>query len=110
LLANTQERLAALNGLAYNLAQFDRFIPKVDLPVGNPGGVQQVLNQASHVVCLAADDITSPLDIRVRGAELPQDLDCVANRSERTAQLMGHHPQELVLVASRVLQFPRPLL
>jgi hypothetical protein len=70
---------------------------------------------------LSLDDLPDPHQVRLLGTPLRQKLDSVADRSQRIAQFVSQHRQELVLplirlrqffdmVTLRFLQSPEPLL
>jgi hypothetical protein len=77
---------------------------QLDLAAGDARDVEQVVDEARELAHLAVDHVVGPLQARRGGGLGAQDLDRVAHRSERIAQLVGEDREELVLAAVGLLQ------
>jgi hypothetical protein len=98
-----------LDGTVDDLGQFDRLVPEVDLARGDPGHVEQVIDEAAQVVHLGGHHLPCPVGgFPVDLAELEQ-VQGGADRGQGVAQLVGEHRQELVLhagVPPQLLRLP----
>ena len=76
---------------------------KVDLSPRDAGDVEEILQQVSHVACLAVDDLTDALEAGLLQLQLLQDDDRVPNGGEWVAQFVGEHGEELIFAAVGLL-------
>ena len=78
-----------------------------DLSAGDPGDVEQVVDDAGHVLDLLGDDVDRPVEVGPARPFDAHDLNGVADRSQRVSQLVGEHGEEVILalvgVAERFL-------
>ncbi len=74
-------------------------LAQADAAAGDAGDVEQVVHQPGQVLDLPLHHLARGLEARVDGLDLAHQLDSVADRGERVAQLVGQHGEELVLAA-----------
>ena len=74
----------------------DRLLAQRNLVAADSRHIEQVVDQVSQILRLPVNDLEQ-LVSRFAGRHLPQG-NCVANRGQRVAQLVGQHGQELVLL------------
>ena len=93
-----QERADGLDGTADDRREVERLLPEADLPPGDAGDVQQVVDQPGEVLHLPLDDLLRPFEVLLR-LQLAEELGGVVDGRQRVPQLVGEHRQELVLAA-----------
>ena len=82
---------------------------QIDAARGNPGDVEQILEQAGDVAHLSVDDTLGLLRDVVFGASTAQQIHSRSNWCEWIAQLVTQHRQELVLLLCDVRERSRML-
>ena len=82
-----------------DLSDVDRLFAELDLAAGDPRDVEQVVDQADHLLHLAGDHVARPAEVSAVQSRLLKDLDGVADRGQGVAELVGEHRQEFVLPA-----------
>src|ERR1051326_3152514 len=80
------------------------FFAKDDLATADSGNVQEVINEASHLLDLPVNHVKVPLYLWVLQFQHPQQLNGIADRREGIAQFMRKRRQELILAAVRLAQ------
>ncbi len=94
-------RLHRLEAAAQELVEIERDALQRHLPGGDAGDVQQIVDQAGEVPCLAIDD-AAVLGARPGGRAV-EDLDRQHDGAERVAQLVSEHGEELIAQADGLL-------
>src|SRR6187402_1833473 len=79
----------------------EELLSKKDLALRDAGNVQEVVDQARHVRDLAIEHRASGPQVVLAGIGTIEDLVGVANRTERVAELVAEHRQELVFLPVR---------
>src|SRR5205823_4663486 len=72
------------------------FLVQLNLPMSNSADVQQIFEQASHMLDLALHDLAAPLDhgwVVLAGTD---DPNCGPNRRQWIPEFMGEHRQEFL--------------
>ena len=87
-----------LDGPRDGRGQVERLRAELDLPLGDPRDVEQVVDQAGELLRLPADHLAGPGELLV-GAGRLGDLHGAVDRGQGVAQLVGEHGEELVLAA-----------
>ena len=90
---------AQLDGLIHYQCQFDSLFAELNLARADPRGVKQVVNEPHQLSQLALHHLLHLLGVLPCPAPHPQDLQAVAERSERVAEFVGQHRQEFILAA-----------
>ena len=90
------ERADRLDGLVEDAGRVEKFFLQANLAAGDPGDVEQVVDQADELPHLPFDDFLGEIDILGVVGHL-EDGDGVADGGQRVPQLVGEHRQELVL-------------
>ena len=101
------QRTARFHRRVHGVSQVYPFDMQRDLAPGNPADIEQIVEQARHVLQLALHHRQHGLRLWL-GTRHSQDLDAVADRCERIAQLVGEAREELVLAAIRLSQSRHP--
>ena len=97
------QRLRGLDRELQTSADIDHFALQLDAALGDPGHVQQVVEQASKMRGLSLDDADErPLALVLY--ESRQQLRGVGDRRDRIAQLVREHGEKLVFAAIGVFQ------
>jgi hypothetical protein len=92
------ERLQVVaDDLAGQRHDVHRLAQQIDLPPGDPGDIEQVVEQAGHVSHLPVEDVARARGHLLGNAWSPEQVGGVEHGAERVAQLVGQHGQELVL-------------
>ena len=81
-----------------------RLAAQIDVAARDARDVQQVVDQPREVLHLPLDHVARPGELRIGQRAPAHDLDRVADRRERIAQLVREHGEELVLVPVGFLQ------
>jgi hypothetical protein len=89
-----EQRGGDLDGFRHQFRNVDQLLLEFDLASGNPGHVEEVVDQACQVTDLALDDRALPFQ-STPATELHQ-LQGGQNRRQRIPQLVAKHGQELV--------------
>ena len=104
---NHRAEAARLHGQLDDAVELDRLFLEHDRSTGDPGNIEEVVDDPGHVLDLLGDDVDRPTQI---GAVRPfdaHDLNGVADGRQRVPQLVGEHGEEMVLaligVAKRFL-------
>ncbi len=92
------QRPAGLDRVLQHRQHVDPVRPELDLALGDAADVEQVVDQMDHLTELAFDDVASAVD-GLRLARQGHDLERIADRRERIAQLVGEGGEEFVLAA-----------
>ena len=97
------QRLRGLDRELQTSADIDHFALQLDAALGDPGHVQQVVEQASKMRGLSLDDADErPLALVLY--ESRQQFRGVGDRRDRIAQLVREHGEKLVFAAIVVFQ------
>ncbi len=99
------ERSHRFDGLLQDRAGIDELPFQADLPAGDPGDVEQVIDQPGELPRLTVDDVLREIDVLEVARHL-EDRDGVADRSEGIAQFVGEHREELILAAVCLAEAP----
>ena len=102
-----EDRTARFDREGHDGRDVDGLFLKPDLAAGYPGNLQQVVDQLGHLAHLVVDDVAGPAQVGVVRTELLHDLDGIADRGQRVAQLVTQHRQKLVLARVGLGQLPR---
>jgi len=94
-------RLRDLDRVLDDRGQLEALDAKRELRPRQPRDVEQILEQTGHLVGLPAHDAVAPGDARIRRRDVAKDVDGVADRRERIAQLVRERREELVLAPVR---------
>ena len=97
-------RTAGLERHVDHALEGDALLAHQQAAARNARDVEQVVDQARHLVDLAVDDLAAPLQLGFRRSLPLEDRHRVADRRERVAQLVGERGQELVLAPVGVAQ------
>ena len=98
---------AASTARARDLGEVHALLAQLDAPARDARDVEQVVHQPHHVPELAVHHLAHPLRDGIGEAARPLHLERVAQGSQRVAQLVPEHGQELVLGAA-ALRAARP--
>lgn len=90
------EGLAVLgDDVADEAPELDDRLSQVDLPLGHAGDVEEVVEEALHVLRLAPDHVEGAEHLLAAGPEAALDQpERVVDRRQRVAELVGEHRQE----------------
>ena len=88
--------LTVADGAVEDRGRVEHVPPELDLPAGDAGDVQQVVDEPRQVLHLPRDDLHRPVDV-LPVRRLWPTVDGVADGRERVPQLVGEHGEELVL-------------
>ena len=99
------ERPGRLDRLVEDRPGVDELLAEPDLPAGDAGDVEQVVDEPGELPDLPLDDVARPAAVLLVGGHL-QDGHGVVDRRQRVPQLVGEHRQELVLVAVGLAEGP----
>ena len=89
---------------AHQLAQVDARPLELDLPARDARHVEQVVDEPGEVLGLTADDLLRARGLLAAGQRAVEEVDAVADRRERVAQLVREDAEELVLAPVRLAQ------
>src|SRR6185437_9720436 len=99
-----EERMYGLDGPRDEAFELDHLTGQVDLAARDARDIEKIVYQARQARELARNDIACPVELRIIDRLQAHQLDRVVDRSQRIAQLVGEHSQELILVAVGLLQ------
>jgi hypothetical protein len=102
--APVDERPARLERARRDDAEVDGLAAEPEPALGDARDVEQVVDQPHELADLAVDDVAAPRDDRGVLGLRAHELDDVADRGQRVAQLVREHRQEVVLAAVGVAQ------
>jgi hypothetical protein len=77
------------------------FLVQIDLVLRDARDVEQVVHESRQLLHLTAKDGLHALPVRLRRLTHAEDLESIADRGERVAQLVGQRRQEFVLPSLR---------
>ena len=80
---------ARLDGSFENVGDVHALASQLDRPACNARDVQQIIDQARHVLGLTVDDVGRPLQFFGTWCARAKNLDGVPDRAERVSQLVG---------------------
>ncbi len=87
----------ALDGDTHEFCQVELLTLQLHLAAGDPGGLQEVVDQHRLMEDLALGGVDRPRSGLVPVPLQPQHLEGVADRAERVAQLVGEHREQFGL-------------
>ena len=90
-------RADRLDGTIQNRTGIDLVRAQWNLSPGDPRYVEQIVDQASQVSDVTADDLDGPVGVVVAGTGDAEERDGVVDDSEGVSQLVREHRQEFVL-------------
>ncbi len=93
------QRPVRLDGTADDGGDFHGLQPQLDSAGGDPRDLQQVVDEPHHVIDLPLQHFQHAIGSRVVAARQPQDIERIADRRQRIAELVGQRRQKLVLAA-----------
>jgi hypothetical protein len=93
------QRLTRFQGTAHHGGQADPLLADGDLAPADAADVEQVVHEPAEVVQLPLHHDARLVDRLAVAARQPHDLQAVAQRRQRVAQLVGEHGEELGLAA-----------
>ncbi len=100
------DRTAGFDRVGHDGCDVDGLFLEPDLAAGDPGNLQQFVDQLGQLAHLVVDDIAGPAQVGIVRTALLHDLDGVADRGQRVAQLVAQHRQKLVLADIGLGQLP----
>ena len=98
MLVLADERLQRLDGSGEDRLDLHRLLRQLDRASRDARDVEQIVDEPREMHGLAIDDVARPAQLGVVDRQARHDLDGVANRRERIAQLVREDREELVLV------------
>ena len=98
------EAAAGLDRAPQHDRDLDSLLAELDFATSDAGHLEEVVDEPHHVVDLALHELAHPLRVRMVACCEPQDVQRIADRSERIAQLVREDRQELVLAAVGLLE------
>ena len=101
---------AGLDRLAADLAQVDVLRLQRDQAAGQPGDLQDILDDPREAVNLAIHQLVQVGGEPGIARPAPQQVQAIADRRQGIAQLVGQQAEQLVLAARRIGQPPDLLL
>ena len=96
---SVDEGTTRLDRRADDHSDIDRSDLELDLSPRDARDVEQIIDQADQLAELAADDFSGPCKLDWILRAQVKDVNGVADRRQRVAQLMREHRQELVFAA-----------
>ncbi len=85
LLASVDQGPADLDRLGDHVGKIERLEAKLDRAMGNPGHIEQIIDQAGHEMGLTFDDVDREEAFAVGAARHAQEFDPTENRGQRVA-------------------------
>ena len=106
-MVSLEHRTARFDREGHDRRDVDGLFLKPDLTAGYSRNLEQVVDQLSHLSHLVVDDVAGPAQVGVVRTALLHDLDGIADRGQRIAQLVTQHGQKLVLASIGFGELPR---
>ncbi len=92
-----KQRPACLDRQLDDAIELDQLFLEDDRSAGDPGNVEQVVDDPGHVLDLFGDDLDRPEQVGAAGPFDSHDLNGVADGRQRVPQFVGEHGEEMVL-------------
>jgi hypothetical protein len=102
--ARFDQRPRGFDGGIHHGRELDVLAPQRQLPARDTRHVEQIVEQARHVLHLALDDLAAPFYLRFGSIRRARDLRRLADRRERIAHLVRQGREKLVLAPVGIFQ------